>query len=139
MKKESEMNNLLILLILLSVIEFLKTMVHVLFDKNLGDIGDKILKINTQPKLEIILTVLSILRSSVAVFIIGKRGFKNDLLTYIFVLFIFNTILKLYYMHLYYNYPNSKEKYYIDKYEDYSSILTLFASLYIVSYIFFHH
>lgn len=138
MNKETEMNILLVLLIILSVINLVKSLVYILFDQNLADIGDKYFGFNTTPVIEGVLAVFSILRLLLVSLIIGKRGLKNDILTYILIYFIFNGLLKIYYVHIFFNYPDSKEKYIIDKYEDFNSIMLFLTSLYVVSYIFFH-
>ena len=138
MNKETEMNILLVLLIILSVINLVKSLVYITFDKNLADIGDKFFGFNTGPIIEGVLAVFSMLRLLLVALIIGKRGLKNDILTYILMYFIFNGILKIYYVHVYFNYPDSKEKYIIDKYEDVNAIILFLTSMYVVSYILFH-
>lgn len=138
MNKETEMIILLVLLTILSIINLVKSLVYIFFDKNLADIGDKFFGFNTDPIIEGVLAVFSILRLLLVTLIIGKRGFKNDILTYVLVYFILNGLLKIYYVHVYFNYPDSKEKYYIDKYEDFNAIMLFLTSLYVVSYIFFH-
>lgn len=138
MNKETEMIILLVLLTILSIINLVKSLVYIIFDKNLADIGDKFFGFNTDPVIEGVLAVFSILRLLLVSLIIGKRGFKNDILTYVLVYFILNGLLKIYYVHVYFNYPDSKEKYYIDKYEDFNAIMLFLTSLYVVSYIFFH-
>jgi hypothetical protein len=136
MKQESF--TLLVLLIILSVINLVRSLVYILFDKDLADIGDKFFGFTTEPVIEGILAVFSILRLIIVGLILGKRGFKSDILTYILIYFIFNGLLKIYYVHVYFNYPDSKEKYIIDKFEDVNSIVLFLTSLYIVSYIFFN-
>lgn len=138
MNKETEMNVLLVLLVILSIISLVRSLVKILFDQNLADIGDKFFGFNTEPVVEGVLAVFSMLRLLLVGLILGRRGFKNDILTYILLYFVFNILLKLYYVHVYFNYPDSKEKYIIDTYEDFNSIVLFLTSLYVVSYIFFN-
>jgi hypothetical protein len=135
---KQETFTLLVLLIILSVINLVRSLVYILFDKNLADIGDKFFGFATEPVIEGILAVFSILRLIIVGLILGKRGFKSDILTYILMYFIFNGLLKIYYVHVYFNYPDSKEKYIIEKYEDINAIILFLTSLYVVSYIFFN-
>jgi hypothetical protein len=136
MTKESDLNILLTLLIILSIIELARTLIYLGFDTDLFDLGEKIAGFDTEPILQGVALVFAVLRLLIISLILNRRGFQQDILTYILVYFIFTLFLRFYYVYLFFNYPKSKARYYIDKYQDLNAILVFFSSAYIVKFIF---
>jgi len=52
MQKESDLNILLTLLIILSVVSFARTLIYLAFDNDLFDLGEKIAGFDTEPILQ---------------------------------------------------------------------------------------
>lgn len=137
MTKESiNLNILLTLLIILSVVSFIRSLVYLFFDHNLFDAADRIAGFNTQPIFEGIAIIFSCLRLLIISLIFNKRGFVNDKLTYVLMYFIFNITMSFYYAYLFFNDPNSKKEYVIDVYRDINAVLLFFASAYVIKFIF---
>jgi hypothetical protein len=128
--------NLIILLVILSILSFTRTIIYVLFDMNLVAL-DKQLGFNFEPALNNILLIFAILRLLLATIILYKRTYQFDLITISLIYLIFTSFLRFYYEYLYLYKPRSKELYYIDKYQDVNAILIFTASAYIMYYIFF--
>jgi len=136
MNKEQEINILLSLLIILSIMSFLRTLVYIIFDHDLLH-TDKFLGFNSEVIMQGVLTIFAILRLLICSLILIKKPFKIDLITIVLVYLIFTSFLRLYYEYLYFYKPNSKETYYIDKYHDVNAVLIFISSAYILYYIFF--
>ena len=137
MTKETTMNILLTLLIILSVVSFTRSLVYLFFDQNLFDITSKFAGFDTESIFQGIAIIFASLRLLIISLIFNKRGFKNDAISYILLYLLFIVILSFYYAYLFFNYPNSKQAYVIDTYQDLNSILVFFASAYIIKFIFF--
>lgn len=135
-KESTNLNILLTLLIILSVVSFTRSLVYLFFDRNLFDAADRIAGFNTQPIFEGIAIIFSCLRLLIISLIFNKRGFINDKLTYVLMYFIFNITMSFYYAYLFFNDPNSKEEYVIDVYRDINAVLLFFASAYVIKFIF---
>ena len=137
MSNKSDINILLTLLIILSVLAFTRTFTYLLFDKQFVN-ADKYLGLNLDIILEGVLSIFAILRLYISLLILIKRDIKYDLLTGALVYLIFTSILRLYYEYLYFYKPESKQKYYIDKYQDVNAVGIFIVSSYILYFIFFN-
>ena len=135
MSKEPDINILLTLLIILSVLAFTRTFIYLLFDKQFVN-ADKYLGLNLDIILEGVLSIFAILRLYISGLVLIKRGVYYDALTAALGYLIFTSILRLYYEYLYFYKPESKEKYYIDKYQDVNALALFISSGYILYYIF---
>ena len=136
MNRSSEINILLTLLIILSVLSFIRAFIYIVFDNNLVDIDTKI-GYNIEKFMEGIYLIFAILRLYICSIILIKREIHNDAITYIMFYLIYTSFLRFYYDYLYFNYPKSNQIYYIDKYQDVNAIFVFLSSAYIVKYIFF--
>ncbi len=135
MSNKSDINILLTLLIILSVLAFTRTFIYLLFDKQFVN-ADKYLGLNLDIILEGVLSIFAILRLYISGLVLIKRGVYYDALTAALGYLIFTSILRLYYEYLYFYKPESKEKYYIDKYQDVNALALFISSGYILYYIF---
>ena len=136
-KESTNLNILLTLLIVLSMVSFIRSLVYLFFDEDLFNITSKFAGFNTQPIFEGIAIIFASLRLLIISLIFNKRGFKNDMISYILLYLLFIVIMTFYYAYLFFNYPNSKQAYVIDTYQDLNSVLVFFASAYIIKFIFF--
>ena len=135
MSNKSDINVLLTLLIILSVLTFSRTFIYLLFDKQFVN-ADKYLGLNLDIIIEGVLSIFAILRLYISVLVLIKREIKYDLLTTALGFLIFTSILRLYYEYLYFYKPESKEKFYIDKFQDIDAVALFISSSYILYYIF---
>jgi hypothetical protein len=136
MSNKSDINILLTLLIILSILAFTRTFTYILFDRQLVD-ADKYLGLNLDLIMEGILSIFAILRLYISTLVLIKRGVYYDLLTASLGYLIFTSILRLYYEYLYFYKPESKQKYYIDRYQDVNAVAIFISSAYILYHIFF--
>ena len=82
MNKERDVNILLTLLIILSILSFIRTFVYIVFDNNLVDI-DRKAGYDIEKIMEGVLLIFAILRFYICSIILTKRGIHNDVITYI--------------------------------------------------------
>ena len=136
MSKKPDINILLTLLIILSTLAFARTFSYILFDKQLVD-ADKYLGLNVDLIMEAVLSIFSVLRLYISSLVLIKRGLEYDMLTYVLLYLILTCFIRFYYEYLYFFKPESKEKYYIDRYQDVNAVSIFIASGYILYYIFF--
>lgn len=134
MSKKPDINILLTLLIILSILSFVRTFTYILFDKQLVN-ADKYFGLNIDLILEAVLSIFSILRLYISSLVLIKRGLEYDMLTYVLLYLIFTCFVRFYYEYLYFFKPESKEKYYIDKYQDVNAVSIFLASAYILYFI----
>ena len=137
MSKKPDINILLTLLIILSTLAFARTFTYILFDKQLVN-ADKYLGINVDLIMEAVLSIFSVLRLYISSLVLIKRGLEYDMLTYVLLYLILTCFIRFYYEYLYFFKPESKEKYYIDRYQDVNAVAIFMASSYILYYIFFY-
>ena len=135
MSNKSDINILLTLLIILSILTFTRTFTYLLFDKQFVN-ADKYLGLKLDLIMEGVFTIFAILRLYISVLVLIKREIKYDLLTTALGFLIFTSILRLYYEYLYFYKPDSKEKYYIDKFQDVDAFALFLSSSYILYYLF---
>ena len=136
MSKKPDINILLTLLIILSVVAFTRTFLYLLFDKEFLNSG-KHLGLNIDLIMEGVLTIFAILRLYISSLVLIKRGLDYDMLTYVLLYLIFTSFVRFYYEYLYFYNPESKQKYYVDKFQDLNAITIFMASGYILYHIFF--
>jgi hypothetical protein len=135
MSNKSDINILLTLLIILSILTFTRTFTYLLFDKQFVN-ADKYLGLKLDLIMEGVFTIFAILRLYISALVLIKREIKYDLLTTALGFLIFTSILRLYYEYLYFYKPDSKEKYYIDKFQDVDAFALFLSSSYILYYLF---
>ena len=135
MNKKPDINILLTLLIILSVVAFTRTFTYILFDKQLVD-ASSYLGINIDLIMEGVLTIFAILRLYIASLVLFKKGLEYDMITYVLFYLIFISFVRFYYEYLYFYKPESKQKYYVDKFQDVNAVAIFIASGYILYYIF---
>jgi hypothetical protein len=87
--------------------------------------------------MEGVLTIFAILRLYISSLVLIKRGLDYDMLTYVLLYLIFTSFVRFYYEYLYFYNPESKQKYYVDKFQDLNAITIFMASGYILYHIFF--
>jgi hypothetical protein len=136
MSKKPDINILLTLLIILSVVAFTRTFTYILFDKQMVD-ASSYLGINIDLIMEGVLTIFAILRLYIASLVLFKKGLDYDMITYVLFYLIFISFVRFYYEYLYFYKPESKQKYYVDKFQDVNAVAIFIASGYILYYIFF--
>jgi hypothetical protein len=135
-KEYSKSNEVITLLILVSLLSFTRTIIHILIDKDLIDLDNK-LGFNFGHIKNDLSTAFSILRILLISIILAKRNFKIDLISFVLIYLFLLSCLRIYYEYLYLYKPNSKEEYYIDKVLDITTIITFLSSGYIIYFIFF--
>jgi hypothetical protein len=136
MSKKPDINILLTLLIILSVVAFTRTFLYLLFDKEFLNSG-KHLGLNVDLIMEGVLTIFAVLRVYISSLVLLKKGLDYDMITYVLLYLIFTSFVRFYYEYLYFYNPESKQKYYVDKYQDVNAVTIFIASGYILYYIFF--
>ena len=136
MSKKPDINILLTLLIILSVVAFTRTFLYILFDKEFLNSG-KHLGVNVDLIMEGVLTISAVLRLYISSLVLFKKGLDYDMITYVLLYLIFTAFVRFYYEYLYFYNPESKQKYYVDKFQDVNAVAIFIASGYILYYIFF--
>ena len=136
MSKKPDINILLTLLIILSVVAFTRTFLYLLFDKEFLNSG-KHLGLNVDLIMEGVLTIFAFLRLYISSLVLFKKGLDYDMITYVLLYLIFTSFVRFYYEYLYFYNPESKQKYYVDKFQDVNAVAIFIASGYILYYIFF--
>ena len=136
MSKKPDINILLTLLIILSVVAFTRTFLYLLFDKEFLNSG-KHLGLNVDLIMEGVLTIFAVLRVYISGLVLFKKGLDYDMITYVLLYLIFTSFVRFYYEYLYFYNPESKQKYYVDKFQDVNAVAIFIASGYILYYIFF--
>ena len=136
MSKKPDINILLTLLIILSVVAFTRTFLYLLFDKEFLNSG-KHLGLNIDLIMEGVLTIFAFLRLYISSLVLFKKGLDYDMITYVLLYLIFTSFVRFYYEYLYFYNPESKQKYYVDKFQDVNAVAIFIASGYILYYIFF--
>ena len=136
MSKKPDINILLTLLIILSVVAFTRTFLYLLFDKEFLNSG-KHLGLNVDLIMEGVLTIFAFLRLDISSLVLFKKGLDYDMITYVLLYLIFTAFVRFYYEYLYFYNPESKQKYYVDKFQDVNAVAIFIASGYILYYIFF--
>jgi hypothetical protein len=136
MSKKPDINILLTLLIILSVVAFTRTFLYILFDKEFLNSG-KHLGLNIDLIMEGVLTIFAVLRLYISSLVLFKKGLDYDMITYVLLYLIFTSFVRFYYEYLYFYNPESKQKYYVDKFQDVNAVAIFIASGYILYYIFF--
>jgi|LakMenE18May11ns_1017448.scaffolds.fasta_scaffold8666309_1 hypothetical protein len=129
-------NNTIVLLIILTIILFTKSTIHILFDNDILNID----KSNYNQFDEIVSYVLSLIaamRFFIITLILMTRSVKKDFLTYILYYLLVTAILRIWYEYLaIFNKQSALYKLF-DKYQDIDSILIFLSTGYIIKYIFF--
>ncbi len=132
MQKESDLNILLTLLIILSVVSFARTLIYLAFDNDLFDLGEKIAGFDTEPILQGVGLIFAAIRLLIIGLVLNKRGIHLDMLTYVLLYLIFTILLRIYYVYLFFKDPKNKHVFVIDKYQDLNAILVFFSTAYIL-------
>lgn len=125
---------ILILLAILSISTLTRSLVYAAFKTNLFDLEKSE---NMDSVIDKTLTIFATLRLILASIILYLRQLQNDLLTYFLVAFVVISIQREYYQYLILNNKNTKIKLFLDKIQDYTSIIVILGSLYIMKYVLF--
>jgi hypothetical protein len=136
MNKSSDITVLLTLLILLTILQFVRTSVYILFDHDLVDL-DKKLGLNNEIIMEIIFLIFCFIRIYIISIVLFKRSFQNDLLTYGLIYLFLSGFVRFYYDYLYFTDPKNKNIKIIDSYQDIDAVLIFLSSLTIIRFVFF--
>jgi len=137
MASKDEKTLLLQLLIIQSVLIFIRSTIYIIFDRNLLDLDRKILGKSNKPLIEWVLTVFAVIRLIIVSIIFMKRGFPNDILSYGLAYLLFSSFLRFYYQYLTLKHPTSKQIKFIDTKQDVNAVILFFVSVYIIKYVFF--
>jgi uncharacterized membrane protein len=136
MNKSSDITVLLTLLILLTILQFVRTSVYILFDHDLVDL-DKKLGLDNEKLMEIIFLIFCFIRIYIISIVLFKRSFQNDLLTYGLIYLFISGLIRCVYDYLYFKDPKNKYIKTIDSYQDIDAILVFLSSLTIIRFVFF--
>ena len=127
-------NNTIVLLIILTIILFTKSTIHILFDNDLLNINNST---QTDEIVGYSLALIAAMRFFIITLILMTRNVKKDFLTYILYYLLLTSILRIWYEYLaIYNKQYVLYKLF-DKYQDVDSILIFLFTTYIIKYIFF--
>jgi hypothetical protein len=129
-------NQTLVLLILLSITVFIRTLVYITFDSDMLDL-DSYLNIETESTIDVILTFFAIIRLLLSTIILYKRSVGFDILSFGLIYLILSSFLRFYYQYLIYKNDHSKTRLYIDRYQDINALVLFLISLYIIKLVFF--
>jgi hypothetical protein len=129
-------NQTLVLLILLSIIVFTRTLVYITFDADLLDL-DKYLNIESESTVDVVLTIFAIIRLLLSAIILYKTSVRVDILSFALIYLIFSSFLRFYYQYLICKNDHSKTRRYIDRYQDINAVILFMISLYIIKHVFF--
>jgi len=136
MNKSSDITVLLTLLILLTILQFVRTSAYILFDNDLVNL-DKKMGLNNEIIMEIIFLIFCFIRIYIISIVLFKRTFQNDLLTYGLVYLFISGLIRCFYDYLYFKDPKNKYIKTIDSYQDIDAILVFLSSLTIIRFVFF--
>ena len=125
----------LINLIILTIIMFIRSVIHALFDNNLLDIDSSNKELDV--KVGNFLAVMAMLRVFVIILILISRKGKFDLITCILYFLMFTGVLRIYYQYLEIFNSQSPIYIYFNKYEDIDSLIIFLFTGYMIKYIFF--
>jgi len=134
MNKDS--NILLIILIILSLTTFTRTLVYYIFHTGLIDFGAKS-KEEIDKVIDKVLLIFTTIRSILVLIILSMRGFQNDILTYVLAFLFLSSTQRFIYTYSKKNYPNSNLYKALENFQDLNTNLVLLSSLYIMKYVFF--
>ena len=129
-------NTLLTILAIMSILSFTRTLVYLLYQKNILNVAGRT-ETDVEPYLNKVFLIFSSLRIILSSIVLYKRQFQNDILSYVLIFLIFSSVQRFYYDYLIRNHSESKIKLYLDKIQDLNSILVFLSSLYIMKYILF--
>lgn len=129
-------NSLLTILAIMSILSFTRTLVYLLYQKNILNVAGRT-EMDVDPYLNKVFLIFSSLRIILSSIVLYKRQFQNDILSYVLIFLIFSSLQRFYYDYLIRNHSDSKIKLYLDKIQDLNSILVFLSSLYIMKYILF--
>lgn len=137
MSYNDDKNTILLLLIVLSVLIFIRTTTYILFDANLFNIDETVFKDSNKETIELFQSIFSTIRIIIISVIFTKRGIRNDILTYLLGYLAFSAIINIYYQYLVTFNPTSPLIKVIDKKQDINSVILFIGSFYILKNIFF--
>lgn len=133
---KQELFALVVLLIILSLTTFTRTLVYFIFREN-------VLNLTGKPKEEVakyidsVLAIFSVIRILLIVIILNKRGFHHDILTYVLLFLLLSALEGVFYDYVRKFKPQSNITKGLDKIQDANTVMILASSLYIIKYIFF--
>lgn len=125
---------LLALLILLTITICIRTFIYIVLDENSFALNKKLgIDENTVHGM---LSIIDIIRFYLVVIILVKKEFKYNLLDWVLIYMLFNSVMRLYYEYLYYFEKGSLKLPYLILFQNVNNILEFFASLVILYKIF---
>jgi hypothetical protein len=86
--------------------------------------------------LDLFLFTIANINLFVALLIFYFKGFKNDTITYVLIYLTIHFIVRIYFDFLKKYNPQSKQIYYIDKFQDINNFVLFFICVYIIHYIY---
>jgi len=134
MNKES--NILLIILIILSLTTFTRTLVYYIFHTGLINFGSKS-KQEIDKVIDKVLVIFTTIRIILVTIILSMRGVQNDILTYVLAFLFLSSTQRYIYEYTKFNYPSSNLYKALENFQDLNTNLVLLSSLYIMKYVFF--
>lgn len=134
MNKES--NILLIILIILSLTTFTRTLVYYIFHTGLINFGSKS-KQEIDKVIDKVLVIFTTIRIILVTIILSMRGVQNDILTYVLAFLFLSSTQRYIYEYTKFNYPSSNLYKALENFQDLNTNMVLLSSLYIMKYVFF--
>lgn len=136
MNKSSEITVLLTLLIFLTLLQFIRTSVYIIFDHDLLDIDEK-MGFHNENIMEIIYLIFCVILVFIVSIVLFKRSFHNDLLTYGLTYLFLSGLVRFYYDYLYFTDPKNNHIKIIDSYQDVDAVLLFLSSVTVIRFVFF--
>ena len=137
MKLTDESFLIIILLTVQVILIFFRTGLYIIFDNHFLNI-DYYFKKPNEKEIDYVLTLFAVIRLIISSSILYLRKLHNDLLTYVLLYLVLSSFIRFYYQYLTNYYPNSKAKYWVDKYQDVNSFILFLISGYILKKIFYY-
>lgn len=137
MKLTDESFLIIILLTVQVILIFFRTGLYIIFDNHFLNI-DYYFKKPNEKEIDYVLTLFAVIRLIISSSILYLRKLHNDFLTYVLLYLVLSSFIRFYYQYLTNYYPKSKEKYWVDKYQDVNSFILFLISGYILKKIFYY-
>lgn len=134
-KNQNDSFLVIILLIILSILIFVRNGVYLMFDKNFFNL-EELIQEPHRKAIDILLSILSFINLFIASIIIYKRNSKHDILTYGLFYIMLSSFLRFYYHYLKVTGKYKNIKMNLNRFQDVNGVLLLFISSYILVNIF---
>lgn len=138
MKNLTDTNFLIIILLAIqAILIFFRSGLYIIFDRHFLNIDNYFKKPN-EKEIDYVLTLFATIRLVLCATILHLRKYQNDLLSYALLYLIFSSFVRFYYQYLATYNPESKNKKWVDRYQDINSLLLFVISGYILIKIFYY-